>query len=384
MSESVCSGPPLYNRRMKITRTSFTVFGIALVLGGCSQSTERSARAATDRSVPVIAEALQYENARTRLEAVGTSRARLSAEIYPATSGEVAAVDFEPGQFVSAGDPLIELDRRKEQLAVRLAELKLEDAERLFDRYQRSANSGAVLPTVLDAARTAAETAKVELEGARLALAERTVTAVFDGFVGSTDVDIGDRVTTSSLVTTLDDRRSLLVSFAIPEAFVGALQVGDTVGLETWSASTGQVIGEIVDIGSRIDPRTRTFVARARVDNPGDTLRPGMSFRVGLDVQGKEYPVIAETGLQWGADGAYVWSIVDGVAARVPVQVIERRDGRILIDGDLDVGDIIVVEGTQRMRDGTAVRYDAPRMAKRSGTEGLQPVIGSAVTLNQR
>lgn len=367
---------------MKKMPDLYVILASAIFLGACSQSSETPVHAASERSVRVIAEALQYEHARTRVEAVGTSRARLSAEIYPATSGEVVAVDFEPGQFVSAGDSLIKLDRRKEQLAVRLAELKLKDAERLFDRYQRSAQSGAVLPTVLDAARTAAETARVELERARLALEERTVAAVFDGFVGSSDIDIGDRITTSSLITTLDDRRTLLVSFEIPEVFVGELSVGDTVVIETWSASIGKVVGDIVDIGSRVDPRTRTFIARAEVDNADDTLRPGMSFRVGLEVQGQEYAVVSETGLQWGADGAYVWSVVDGVATRVPVQVIERRDGRILIDGNLEIGDIIVVEGTQRMRDGTAVTHDAPQLAEQSGVNLSQPIIGSAVSLN--
>jgi RND family efflux transporter MFP subunit len=365
---------------MKNTNILVAIFVTAAALSACSQAPDTQARPATGPSVRVIAEALQYEHARTRVEAVGTSRARLSAEIYPATSGAVIAVDFEPGQFVSAGDPLIELDRREQQLAVRLAKLKLEDSKRLFDRYQRSANSGAVLPTVLDAARSAVEMANVELDRARLALEERTVVAVFDGFVGSTDIDVGDRVTPSSLITTLDDRRSLLVSFELPEVFVGELSVGRTVGLETWSTSTGQVAGDIVDIGSRIDPRTRTFIARAKVHNSDDALRPGMSFRVGLDVQGKKYAVVSETGLQWGADGAYVWSIVDGVAARVPVQVIERRDGRILIDGDLEIGDIIVVEGTQRMRDGTAVSHDTPKMAVRSDEGVPQPIVGSAVT----
>ena len=370
-------------RRMKTSAMNFSFVACAVLLSACAEAPEISSAPTADRSVRVIAEAIEYEKARTRVEAVGTSRARLSAEIYPATSGEVIAVDFEPGQFVSAGDPLLELDRRKEQLAVQLAKLQLEDAERLLDRYQRSATSGAVPPSVLDAARTAAGTARVQLEQARLALEERTIEAKFDGFVGSTEIDIGDRITTSSLITTLDDRRSLLVSFDIPEAFVGTLKVGDTVELSTWSAAAGEVAGEIVDIGSRIDPRNRTFIARAKVDNTDDTLRPGMSFRVGLEVQGQEYAVVSETGLQWGADGAYVWSIVDGVAMRVPVQVIERRDGRVLIDGELNNGDIIVVEGTQRMRNGTAVDYGALRMAKASGGVSHSIFDGDrAVTLN--
>jgi RND family efflux transporter MFP subunit len=136
------------------------------------------------------------------------------------------------------------------------------------------------------------------------------------------------------------------------------------------------VAGDIVDIGSRIDPQNRTFVARARVRNEKDLLRPGMSFRVRIDVQGELFAVVSETGVHWGADGAYVWSIVDGAAARVPVRIVQRREGRVLIDGKLSDGDIIVVEGTQRMRDGINVSYDIQRLA---GKPSLKPLADPAV-----
>ncbi len=335
------------------------------VLSGCSSDEPQgSGPSAAARAVPVIVEPLRFEHARTRVEAVGTSRAILSAELYPVTSGEVIAVDFEPGQLVKAGDILIELDQREEELAVQAARLRLEDAERLYDRYTRSADSGAVLPTTLDAARTAAATARVELERALFALDDRTIEAVFDGHVGATEVDPGDRIGPDSLITTLDDRSALLVSFDIPEAFIGELNVGDSVRLETWSTSIPGVMGEIVDIGSRVDPANRTFVARARVDNADDRLRPGMSFKVAVDVRGERFAVVSETGVQWGTGGAYVWSIVGGNATQIPVQVIQRREGRVLVAGDLQSGDIIVVEGTQRMRDGVAVSYDTENLAE--------------------
>ncbi len=104
-------------------------------------------------------------------------------------------------------------------------------------------------------------------------------------------------------------------------------------------------------------------MARARVDNAADLLRPGMSFRVTADVQGERYAVVAETAVLWGADGAYLWSIIDGKATRTPVQVIQRREGRVLVDGELHAGDIVVVEGTQSMREGIDVNYDAKRFA---------------------
>ena len=88
-----------------------------------------------------------------------------------------------------------------------------------------------------------------------------------------------------------------------------------------------------------------------------------MSFRVGAEVVGERYAVVPETGVQWGANGAYVWSADNGEARRVPVQVIQRREGRVLVDGDLAVGSIVVVEGTQSVRDGSPVEVDAERLA---------------------
>jgi len=336
-----------------------------VVLAACAEVSTDSKPPRAEPAVRVIVEPLQFEPERTRVEAVGTSRAMRSVDVYPATSGEVIAVDFEPGQFVSAGDKLIELDRREEELAVRLARLQLADAERLFDRYQRSANGGAVVPTVLDEARTAAEMAGIELERAEIELADRTVRAAFDGFVGTTEVDRGDRIDSSTMITTLDDRNALLVSFAVPETLIGELAVGEEARLETWNSRASVVYGEIVDIGSRIDPQTRTFVARVRVPNQSDTLRPGMSFRVAADIDGELYPVVAETGVQWGADGAYVWSIKNGTATRIPVQVIQRREGRVLVKGAFHEGDVVVVEGIQRMQEGISVIYEPQRLVDR-------------------
>ncbi len=364
------------NRWIRIAALAVT----ATALGACSEAPDSggySARAGA-RTIPVIAEPLAFEHARTSIEAVGTSRAMLSASLYPASSGEVVAVNVEPGQLVEKGDILVQLDSREEALAVRLAKLRLEDAERLYNRYSRSASSGAVVPTTLDAARTAVELARVELESAEIALADRNITAPFNGHVGSTDIDPGDRVSPDTLVTTLDDRSAILVSFEIPEQFIGELSVGDSVRLETWSAAMSAVRGEVIDVGSRVDPGSRSFVARARVSNPDDSLRPGMSFRVQADISGQRYASIAETGVQWGAEGAYVWAVVEGTAARMPVQVIQRREGRVLVDGEFEEGLLVVVEGTQSVRNGAAVDVDQEHLAdlrKRQSTTGTGGVF---------
>lgn len=336
---------------------------LAVLLAACGTESPESGDAQV-QAVRVLVKPLELDTTRTRVEAVGTSRAIRSIELHPAASGEVDAVLFEPGQKVAKGDVLLELDRRDAALAVQLGRVRVADAEQLYERYQRSSASGAVLPTQLDAARTALESARIELQRAQVALDDRTIKAPFAGHVDLTDVDPGDRINPDTVITTLDDRTALLVSFDVPELLIGELKIGDDVTLSTWNSQGPTFTGRIVEIGSRIDPDTRAFVARATVDNRSDQLRPGMSFRVSIDVDGNAHPVIAETAVQWGADGAYIWSVDNGFARRIPVRIVQRQQGRVLVNADIEPGRLIVVEGIQRMRDGIPVDYEVDALAR--------------------
>jgi membrane fusion protein (multidrug efflux system) len=319
------------------------------------------------RTVPVVAEAVSIEQRRTRIEAVGTARARRSVSVFAETAGEVVSVDFQPGDRVEAGAVLVALDSREEELALELAEVRYAEARRLLNRYA-TANDGVALTvpeTTVDAATTTLESARIERDRARLALERRFVTAPFSGYVGITDVDAGDRIEPTTEITTLDDRGALLVSFDVPEVFVGRVNIGDPVAIEVWSADRTRAEGRVVDLGSRVDPVSRAFVARAEVPNPGDMLRPGMSFRVQLDLLNGEFPVVPEVAVQWGADGAYVWSVQEGRARRVPVRLVQRVPGKVLVEGPLGREDRVVAEGVQSMREGVGVRLlDAAALAR--------------------
>ena len=102
-----------------------------------------------------------------------------------------------------------------------------------------------------------------------------------------------------------------------------------------------------------------------------------MSFRISAAVMGPRYAVVPETAVLWGADGAYVWSVVDGQATRKAVKVVQRREGRVLLDGDLALDDVVVVEGTQRMRNGVAVQYREQRLAESSESLAGATTIGA-------
>ncbi|MEE4361978.1 MAG: efflux RND transporter periplasmic adaptor subunit [Pseudomonadales bacterium] len=336
--------------------------GLLVLMAACSEAPSQDARRGGRGPVPVVVEPVSLETQRTRIEAVGTARALKSVSLFAEAAGEVVALHFSPGDRVTAGTVLVELDARDQKLALELADVRLADAQQLMDRYTAANRRGerTVPETTVDATRTALQTARIERDRARVALERRYVTAPFDGYVGITDIDAGDRVDPATQITTLDDRTALLVSFDVPEAFIARVTRGDPIEIEAWSAERTRATGTVVDIGSRIDPASRAFVARAEVPNPDDVLRPGMSFRVNLDLRGAQYPAVPEVAVQWGADGAFVWVAEEGAVRRVPANIVQRLGGRVLVNAALEAGEMVVGEGVQSMRDGIAVRAMDP------------------------
>ncbi|MDX1594813.1 MAG: efflux RND transporter periplasmic adaptor subunit [Gammaproteobacteria bacterium] len=331
---------------------------LAVACGGPAEpvpATDRQAPGA--RATPVIAAEVETRAEETRVEAVGTSRAVRSVTLYPASDGEVIEVGFRPGERVEKGAELLRLEHRDQSLAVELARVRVADAERRLNRLRGMQASGAVTRADFDDAISALESARIELQRARVALDDRTMVAPFTGHVGISEIEPGDRVDTDTPVVTLDDRSALLVRFEIPEVLIGRLREGTPISVEPWTTRGNPSEGSVVDVDSRIDPQARTFVARARVDNAADRLRPGMSFRVRLVLKGQDYPVVPEVAVQWGGDGAYVWRIVDGRAERIGVRIVQRLQGRVLVDAPLAAGDQVVSEGVQRMREGMEVSF---------------------------
>ena len=312
-------------------------------------------RRGANPTATVLVEMVALATERTRIEAVGTARAQRSVTLHPATAGEVAAVHFSPGQEVDKGSVLLELDSRRERLAVDLARVRVRNARQQLSRYERTAGRGAVAESTVFEARSALEEAEIALRQAEVALNERRVIAPFGGFVGHTEIDVGERIGSGSAITTLDDRSSLLVGFPVPELFLGRIERGHRVEVATWGARDRAIFGEIVDLGSRIDPGSRSFTARARVENPGDAFRPGMSFAVTLDVYGGRYPLVPEISVRYGPDGAFVWVVRREAATRVRVRIVQRQEAAVLVDAALDDGELVVVEGIQRLRPGLPV-----------------------------
>ncbi len=344
------------------TQIGFTiVLAASLVAGwlwfpgwdGVAESGRKSDRRSS--ATLVLVEALDLAQDRVVVQAIGTGEALRSASLHPSVAGEVVEVLFEAEQRVERGAPLVRLDDKHERLAIRLARVAQKEARRQVKRLEKLVPSGTVSIVRLQTAQAELEIASLRLAQAKADLGDKTLFAPFDGVIGLSQVDKGDRVTDATLIAILDDRSALLVEFDLAEEFTDRIKVGDPVSLRPWTMRDRDLQGTIYATDSRIDPTTRSLRVKARIANPGETIRPGTSFEVRLVFTGRSYPSIREVAVLWSRDGAYVWRVVDARAEKVFVEVIRRDGGRILVDGPLQVGDLVVVEGVQGLRDGQRV-----------------------------
>jgi RND family efflux transporter MFP subunit len=360
--------PPLHPgralRRLRRLRWPLTLVLVAAAAGWAvapqAQTTSAGRSGAAERPVPVVvAPAVAATDALT-VEAVGSGEALRSATLQPAVAGEVASLHFKPGDRVRAGQVLLRLVDRRQRLDAELAAARVAQARSLLARYDATAGTGAVPASVIDEARSALRTAEVEQALAEEAIAERVVRAPFDGVVGLPQVDPGDRVTPDSVLTVLDDRRRLWIAFDLPEPYLARLQPGHAVTARSVALGETVVEGRVRELDNRIDASTRRLRVRAEVPNTGDRLRPGMSFAVRLDLPGDRHLQVPDLALQWAREGGHVWVVREARAVQVPVQLVRRREGTVLVDGALRAGEPVVVEGVQRLRPGRAVQVVEP------------------------
>ncbi len=340
-----------------ITIALAAVLGAGWVWLAGSQDTAESSQGHGRRggATRVLVEPLALARDRVVVRAVGTGEAFKSAAIHPSVSGEVIEIRFKSEQRVKKGAVLVRLDDEHQRLAVRLTQIALRKAKRDAARIEKLASLGNASRIRLDTARTELEAASVRLAQAKADLSHRTIVAPFAGVIGLTEIDVGDRVTDDTMVATLDDRSTILVDFNLPEDFAARVRLGDKVTVRPTTTPDQHIVGAIFALASRIEPTSRSLRVRARIANPDDTIRPGTSFEVALEFTGRSYPTVREVAVMWSRDGAYLWRATDGKAEKVFVELVRRERGRILVDGKLTAGDLVVVEGVQGLRAGQAL-----------------------------
>jgi len=322
-----------------------------LVAAACSTGDPKPA----EREISVIAQTAQFVEEEQIIEAIGTARALRSAEIFSEVAGIATTVRFTPGAFVRSGQILVELDARQERLALKLAAVRVSEAEQLLARYRRIEDTGALSDSQIEAGETALAAAQIGRDQARVALALRTIRAPFAGHISFSEIDPGDRVTQQTLIAQLDQRRRIYVDFAAPEAVFNRLGKGQSVSVTAFSDPDNPIQARVEAVDSAIEQDQRSYRVRTVISNTDDRLRPGMSFSVRFVDSGQLRPAVPEAAVVWDGDGSAVYTVNNGSAQRTPVTISSRGEGVVLLDAAISEDTLIITEGVQKVRSGQKV-----------------------------
>ena len=313
------------------------------------------------QEVPVVTvEPVRRERFSETIEAIGTAQANESVTLTAKVTDTVSAVLFDDGDYVEAGQILVQLTNREDEALLAEARANLEDARAQLRRVEELAEQGLAPLSELDVARNRDAAAKARLDSILARLADRLIRAPFSGVLGFRQVSPGTLVQPNTPITTLDDISTIKLDFTVPETFLGDVRPGATVIARSVSYPGRDFEGVVRTVSSRVDPVTRAVAVRAHIPNDDGALRPGMLLTVQLASRERVTLVVPEGAVFQIQDRAYVFA-VDGerIARQRQVRLGARRFGIVEILDGLDEGELVVSEGIVKLRDGSRVRFSS-------------------------
>ncbi len=349
-------------RSDRLPRRLLAVIAATVLIAGCSDRQggnpmggDRPAGRGGPPPAKVITAPVERRAFGPVIEAVGTALARESVEITSRTTNTIIAIRFVEGQRVPAGAVLVEFDRAQTTAAVNEAEANLTEARNQFNRGRDLSVTQALSRAQLDQLETAVKTAESRLAAARARLADTVIRAPFAGRTGFRKVSLGGLVNPGTVITTLDDSSIIKLEFTVPQAFLKDLSPGLVVEARAEGLGERTFAGRISTIDSRVDPVTRAIAVRAELPNADGALRPGLFMGVRLRGKPVETLMIPEEALVPEQGRAFVFVVEDGKARQREVRTGGREPGSVAILDGLQGSERVIVEGTQRIRDGGKV-----------------------------
>src|SRR5687768_12049265 len=330
-------------------------------------------------AVNVITAPVETDQGGETIVALGTAKAARSVTIFPQVTGMVVELLFTPGEEVEAGAPLVRLEEDEQKVAVERAHVALDQARKTLERSQTLAKSKTISDVALSEAETALQLAEIEVQTAEIALQRRSVTAPFSGVTGLTDVSVGDLVTPSTEIVTLDDVSTIRIGFEVPERWVARIAQDQPISATAQGLPGAEFAGRIVAIDNRVDETTRTLRLEAELANEGNALKAGMAANVELRFDTDRQLAVPTLAVQWDRRGSFVWKIAEGAARRAEIAILRRQSGIVVVQGEIEAGDLVVVEGIQRLREGAKVADvgESPTLVDDGGAAaGQTPAAG--------
>jgi membrane fusion protein (multidrug efflux system) len=299
---------------------------------------------------------VRTERLSQKLEALGNARANESVNVSTKISNIVTAVRFRDGERVNRGQVLVQLDNAQARAEVAAAEAALTESESLYNRSRELLDTQALSKSSFDQLEATLKANRARLGAAQARLEDTVVRAPFSGRVGLRRVSVGTLISPGDVITTLDDTSVIKLDFSVPENFLASLREGLSIRATAPAFPGRSFAGSVASIDSRVDMNTRSVIVRALLANEDGALKPGMFLNVTLANDEREALVIPEEALSPEADRQYVYVVTDGKVSRREVRIGGRRPGSVEVLAGLTAGERVIVEGTQKVRDGAMVR----------------------------
>lgn len=292
---------------------------------------------------------------RRTAEAVGSTEAIQSIDVQPMSAGQVVAVNIREGEEVAVGDVLVQLDDRAEQAALREADATLAEVRSNGERARQLAEQNIQSSAALEAVEALILRADAVRAQAFNAVEDRRVTAAFAGRVGLADVDVGQMVTTDTILTSLDDLQSIDVTFSLPENYLAEVRPGQAVEATSSAYPERRFTGTVRAIGTRIDALSRSFAVRATIPNEDRALATGMFMGVSIVLEERRSIGVPEVAVINEGDRAYVFVAEEETARRRDVEIGLRQGDSVEVLSGLDEGQPVIVSGIQSLGDGEPI-----------------------------
>ncbi|MFG0919221.1 MdtA/MuxA family multidrug efflux RND transporter periplasmic adaptor subunit [Pseudomonas sp. CJQ_11] len=329
--------------------------------------------------VPVRVEPARVGDFPLYYKALGTVTATNTVNVRSRVGGELVKVHFKEGQQVKAGDLLAEIDPRAYRIALQQAEgtlaqnqAQLKNAQVDVARYKGLYAEDSIAKQTLDTAQAQVaqfqglvKTNQAQVNDARLNLEFTQIRAPISGRVGLRQLDLGNLVAandTTALVV-ITQTEPINVAFTLPETELGTVleryRTGASLPVEAWDRGDSklQATGVLGSIDNQIDTATGTLKFKGRFENKDLALFPNQFVNVRLLADTLKQVVLAPaSAIQFGNDGTFAYVVNGENTVNVRKLKVGPSDGEnsVILEG-LAAGDRLVLEGTDRLREGTKV-----------------------------
>ena len=188
-------------------------------------------------------------------------------------------------------------------------------------------------------------------------LSSQTITAPFSGVIGKRGISESSLGSENTIILTLDDSRKILCDLKIPEVYAAILKK-DLKLRATFSAYKDKTYeGKIESIASRVDPQTRSILARAKINNENAEIIPGSLLEIEILYNEKDALSIPDTSIMYEGSKKFIYKIIENnIIKKTEIETGVRNQGNLEVLSGLNVGDKIVAEGLTKVRPGMKIK----------------------------